>query len=142
MESQHDLYRIMAELAFVDEIRPDSYHFGADRVDWLESTTDAIGDAIRASTSFHSARRHDSRGRRWTWRERWCGGPNAPLSRSRRSAGCSNQEILRYLNRFPRCSSSARDMKITWLESNRPGRDRTTIDSARAGPGFPPYAVE
>lgn len=42
-EAQHDLYRIMAELAFTDEIRPETYNFGADRVDWLEGTTDAIG---------------------------------------------------------------------------------------------------
>jgi cob(I)alamin adenosyltransferase len=43
MEAQHDLYRIMAELAFTDELRPDSYNFGADRVAWLEATTDSIG---------------------------------------------------------------------------------------------------
>jgi cob(I)alamin adenosyltransferase len=43
METQHDLYRIMAELAFTDEIRPESFNFGADRVEWLEATTDAIG---------------------------------------------------------------------------------------------------
>ena len=43
METQHDLYRIMAELAFVDDIRPDSYNFSAARVEWLESTTDEIG---------------------------------------------------------------------------------------------------
>lgn len=43
IEAQHDLYRIMAELAFTDEIRPASYDFEADRVAWLEHVTDDIG---------------------------------------------------------------------------------------------------
>lgn len=51
-ESQHDLYRIMAELAFVDEIRPESFNFGADRVDWLETTTDAIGERFALPPHF------------------------------------------------------------------------------------------
>lgn len=37
IEAQRDLYRIMAELAFIDELRPDAYRLTADRVAWLES---------------------------------------------------------------------------------------------------------
>lgn len=43
MEAQHDLYRIMAELAFTGDIRPGAYRLGADRVAWLEQTTDEFG---------------------------------------------------------------------------------------------------
>ena len=32
---QRDLYRIMAELAFTPQLRPASYDFGVDRVNWL-----------------------------------------------------------------------------------------------------------
>jgi cob(I)alamin adenosyltransferase len=39
---QRDLYRIMAELAFIPEMRPASYDFGVDRVDWLETETDEL----------------------------------------------------------------------------------------------------
>lgn len=99
MESQHDLYRIMAELAFVDEIRPDSFHFGADRVDWLEATTDAIGE--RFTLPPHFILPGDTI-------------PGAALDmartvvrRAERSAvdvqaigRLQNQEILRYLNRL------------------------------------------
>jgi len=52
METQHDLYRILAELAFTDEIRPDSYHFGADRVVWLEQITDEIGSRVELPPHF------------------------------------------------------------------------------------------
>jgi cob(I)alamin adenosyltransferase len=34
LQAQRDLYQIMAELAFVDELRPDVYHLKPDRVDW------------------------------------------------------------------------------------------------------------
>lgn len=36
IQAQRDLYQIMAELAFTDELRPASLHFGAERVAWLE----------------------------------------------------------------------------------------------------------
>ncbi|MCO5220896.1 MAG: cob(I)yrinic acid a,c-diamide adenosyltransferase [Thermomicrobiales bacterium] len=52
METQRDLYRIMAELAFTDEIRPDSYHFSADRVEWLEQVTDEIGSRVQLPPHF------------------------------------------------------------------------------------------
>lgn len=51
-ETQHDLYRIMAELAFIDEIRPDSFHLGTDRVNWLEQTTDEIGSRFTLPPHF------------------------------------------------------------------------------------------
>lgn len=52
LETQHDLYRILAELAFTDEIRPDSFHFGADRVEWLERTTDELGSRVELPPHF------------------------------------------------------------------------------------------
>ena len=36
IQTQRDLYQIMAELAFVDELRPDAFRLAAERVDWLE----------------------------------------------------------------------------------------------------------
>ena len=99
IEAQHDLYRIMAELAFTDEIRPDAYQFRAERVDWLESTTDAIG--TRFALPPHFILPGDTI-------------PGAALDvartvvrRAERTAvdvqaigRLSNQEILRYLNRL------------------------------------------
>lgn len=52
METQHDLYRILAELAFTDDIRPDSYHFDAGRVAWLEQITDEIGARVELPPHF------------------------------------------------------------------------------------------
>jgi cob(I)alamin adenosyltransferase len=52
METQHDLYRILAELAFTDDIRPDSYHFDAERVEWLERITDEIGARVELPPHF------------------------------------------------------------------------------------------
>jgi cob(I)alamin adenosyltransferase len=52
METQHDLYRILAELAYTDEIRPVSYNFGADRVVWLEGITDEIGSRVELPPHF------------------------------------------------------------------------------------------
>jgi cob(I)alamin adenosyltransferase len=99
MEAQHDLYRIMAELAFTDEIRPETYSFGAERVDWLETTTDAIGTQFELPP--HFVLPGDTV-------------PGAALDvartvvrRAERTAvdvqalgRLSNQEILRYLNRL------------------------------------------
>jgi cob(I)alamin adenosyltransferase len=41
-EFQRDLYKIMAELAFTDELRPDSFVIHHDRVERLETLTDQI----------------------------------------------------------------------------------------------------
>lgn len=51
-EAQRDLYRIMAELAFTDEIRPDSFHLGPDRTVWLEQVTDDIGSRVELPPHF------------------------------------------------------------------------------------------
>lgn len=52
LESQRDLYKIMAELAFTDELRPDAFRFGADRVDWLSDETDRLSDEIQLPPAF------------------------------------------------------------------------------------------
>ncbi|MGH2530743.1 MAG: cob(I)yrinic acid a,c-diamide adenosyltransferase [Thermomicrobiales bacterium] len=41
-ETQRDLYRIMAELAFTEEIRPEQYVLPAERVTRLEALTDQL----------------------------------------------------------------------------------------------------
>ncbi len=47
IQSQRDLYQVMAELAFIDELRPDAYRLPAERVTWLE---EAIGE-VEASVT-------------------------------------------------------------------------------------------
>lgn len=99
IEVQRDLYRIMAELAFTDEIRPDAFRFGADRVAWLETLTDQIGEKVTlppqfivpgdtvAGAAFDVARTIARRGER--------------LAVALHHDGhLQNPEILRYLNRL------------------------------------------
>jgi len=49
---QRDLYRIMAALAFTPELRPESYVFAQDRVDWLEAETDALAASVDLQREF------------------------------------------------------------------------------------------
>jgi cob(I)alamin adenosyltransferase len=51
-EVQRDLYQIMAELAFVDELRPDAYVLPADRVTRLEELTDQLTAEIELPRHF------------------------------------------------------------------------------------------
>ena len=99
VETQRDLYKIMAELAFTDATRPDAYVFPADRVIWLESETDRIsetvvlprefvlpGDTV-AGAAIDVARTVVRRA------ERFAVGLNG-------ETGAINGEIIRYLNRL------------------------------------------
>lgn len=52
IQSQRDLYQIMAELAFIDELRPASAVFGEDRVRWLEEATDGVGKDLQLPPAF------------------------------------------------------------------------------------------
>ena len=52
LEAQRDLYRIMAELAFTDELRPDSYVFDRQRIDWVESETDGLAAGVDLPREF------------------------------------------------------------------------------------------
>jgi len=52
IDVQRDLYRIMAELAFTDEIRPDSFSLGVDRIEWLETRTDELSARIDLPREF------------------------------------------------------------------------------------------
>ncbi|MBA2519573.1 MAG: cob(I)yrinic acid a,c-diamide adenosyltransferase [Chloroflexia bacterium] len=52
VEVQRDLYKIMAELAFVPELRPATYVLGPDRVAWLEAETDQITSEITLPREF------------------------------------------------------------------------------------------
>jgi cob(I)alamin adenosyltransferase len=46
IEAQRDLYQIMAELAFTDELRPDAYVLPAGRVERLSEMTDQLSAEI------------------------------------------------------------------------------------------------
>ena len=52
IEVQRDLYRIMAEIAFVPALRPEQYTLGPDRVAWLEAKTDRMTDQITLPREF------------------------------------------------------------------------------------------
>lgn len=98
IEAQRDLYRIMAELAFTDELRPASYALGADRVAWLEARTDELSAAIELPREFVLPGGSPGSGAMDLAR--------AVARRAERAAvgqtteGGVNQEILRYLNRL------------------------------------------
>ena len=49
---QRDLYQIMAELAFTPDLRPESYVFAHDRVDWLGAETDALAGEVDLPREF------------------------------------------------------------------------------------------
>lgn len=96
---QRDLYQIMAELAYTDELRPPSLHLSAGRVSWLEQETDALtaevplppefvlpGDTI-AGAALDLARTVVRRAERDT-------------VASHQHVGRLNAQILRYLNRL------------------------------------------
>jgi cob(I)alamin adenosyltransferase len=52
IQAQRDLYRIMAELAFTDDIRPDAYRLPAERVAWLEEAIAAIEASVTLPPQF------------------------------------------------------------------------------------------
>ena len=52
VEVQRDLYRIMAELAFTDELRPARYVLGVDRVARLEELIDALSAEVDLPPEF------------------------------------------------------------------------------------------
>lgn len=51
-EVQRDLYRIMAELAFTDDLRPAAYALAEERVVWLERVTDELTAELTLPPSF------------------------------------------------------------------------------------------
>lgn len=99
IEVQRDLYRIMAELAFTDALRPEQFSFDAERLGWLEQQIATIGERVELAPAFILP-------------GETVAGSAADLARavSRRAerravtlseAGhLANQEILRYLNRL------------------------------------------
>jgi cob(I)alamin adenosyltransferase len=52
IEVQRDLYRIMAELAFTDELRPPGYVLAAERITWLERITDELTAEVEVPPQF------------------------------------------------------------------------------------------
>lgn len=46
VETQRDLYKIMAELAFTTEQYPKRVEIGADRLHWLEAETDGLSEEV------------------------------------------------------------------------------------------------
>lgn len=49
---QRDLYEIMAELAYTDELRPGSRQFDAGRITWLEEQTDRLTTEVPLPPEF------------------------------------------------------------------------------------------
>jgi cob(I)alamin adenosyltransferase len=99
IQTQRDLYQIMAELAFVDELRPEAYRLHPDRTAWLETAIAEVeatvelppqfvlpGDTIAGST-LDLARTVVRRAERLA-------------VKLERSGQVPNAEILRYLNRL------------------------------------------
>lgn len=99
VEAQRDLYHVMAELAFVDELRPDAYRLPAARVAWLEESIAVVEATVELPPQFVLP--GDTV-------------PGAALDVARtvvrraerlavgldRAGGMPNPEILRYLNRL------------------------------------------
>ena len=52
IDVQRDLYKIMAELAFTDELRPAAFHFGGERLLWLEAETDRLTEEVNLPPHF------------------------------------------------------------------------------------------
>jgi cob(I)alamin adenosyltransferase len=52
IETQRDLYKVMAELAFTDATRPDAHVFPGERVTWLEAATDRISGMVTLPREF------------------------------------------------------------------------------------------
>lgn len=52
IEVQRDLYRIMAELAFVTDVRPEEYTFGADRVERISALADQLSEEFELPRQF------------------------------------------------------------------------------------------
>ena len=52
VQVQRDLYQIMAELAFVDELRPDAYRLPAERVGWVEESIAAVEATVELPPQF------------------------------------------------------------------------------------------
>jgi len=52
IETQRDLYKIMAELAYTNEQWPARVEVGADRVEWLERETDALTAEVPPPRAF------------------------------------------------------------------------------------------
>ena len=50
--AQRDLYQIMAELAFTNEVRPDSLRLSADRVAWLEASIASVQGSVELPRQF------------------------------------------------------------------------------------------
>jgi cob(I)alamin adenosyltransferase len=52
VEVQRDLYKVMAELAFTDELRPAGYALDQGRVVWLETATDDLTGEVELPPHF------------------------------------------------------------------------------------------
>lgn len=52
IDTQRDLYEIMAELAYTAELRPDSRVFSVERTTWLEGETDALSNDVPLPPQF------------------------------------------------------------------------------------------
>lgn len=52
IQAQRDLYQIMAELAFVDALRPDAYQLKPERTEWLEASIAKVEATVELPPQF------------------------------------------------------------------------------------------
>lgn len=120
LDAQRDLYQIMAELAFTDEIRPDAWVLPASKVAELEARTDAISAEVQLPPHFIVPGD--------TVPGAACDVARTVVRRAERIAVAlaregvvTNPEIIRYLNRL----SSLLFMLARW-EEHELGRESAT----------------
>jgi cob(I)alamin adenosyltransferase len=99
IEVQRDLYQIMAELAFVDELRPDAYVLQPERVVRLEALTDALSAEIELPRQFIVPGETVAGGAYDVARTVVRRGERAAVALAA-SGHALNAEIVRYLNRL------------------------------------------
>lgn len=99
IDVQRDLYRIMAELAFTDDLRPAGYELAAERVDWLAARTDELSAAIELPRAFILPGGTASGGAMDLARAVARRSERAAVREAKHGAGL-NEQIVRYLNRL------------------------------------------
>ena len=52
IQVQRDLYRIMADIAFTDDLRPEQFSFSPDGVDWLEQQIGLLEQRVELAPAF------------------------------------------------------------------------------------------
>jgi cob(I)alamin adenosyltransferase len=142
IDVQRDLYRIMAELAFTDDIRPEAFALNADRVEWLEQRTDELSAAIELPREFVLPGGTASGGAMDLARAVSRRAERAAVRESNAGAEI-NRQILRYLNRlssllFMLARAEDAEQHERPLPAKKPASEQKMADrDANASKGLP-----